>query len=437
MRFSLRPGVVAGVSIAATTTLALSLGVAYADDKPTVPTTQQLADARKDVAAKAQGVEELRQQLAAAQSQLAAAQTAASVASEEYNGAMWRLAESRKASKLAAAKVVRLKARLDAQCDAMKRLVVQSYQEGTQINSMTALLDAEGPESLMGRQAVVDMAGDALAHGLEKFAQLSADAAKAKKQADAAAKEQEELAKQAEAARAGAIGAVSAATALQSRIAGQRDQLVAELARSQNISVGLARQRQQGLEAIAEQKAKAAENAKAKEAAEQAEKQAKNAQKDVRNAADVPSAPAQPQESTTPAAPITTPPPVSSNPPTPTKGAAAAIAFAREQIGEPYVWGAAGPNSWDCSGLTSAAWARGGKSLPHYSRAQFTMGTRIALSSVRPGDLYFWSNNGSPSGIHHVAIAIGGGQFIEAPRTGLNVRVNSISNWFPTYAVRL
>ena len=83
------------------------------------------------------------------------------------------------------------------------------------------------------------------------------------------------------------------------------------------------------------------------------------------------------------------------------------------------------------------AWAKGGRSLPHYSRAQFTAGTRISLSAVRPGDLYFWSSNGSPSGIHHVAIAIGGGQFIEAPRTGLNVRVNSIGNWFPTYAVRL
>jgi peptidoglycan DL-endopeptidase CwlO len=83
------------------------------------------------------------------------------------------------------------------------------------------------------------------------------------------------------------------------------------------------------------------------------------------------------------------------------------------------------------------AWSKGAKSLPHYSKAQFTAGTRISLSAVQPGDLYFWSSNGSPSGIHHVALAIGGGRFIEAPRTGLDVRLNSIDNWFPTYAVRL
>ena len=65
------------------------------------------------------------------------------------------------------------------------------------------------------------------------------------------------------------------------------------------------------------------------------------------------------------------------------------------------------------------------------------MGTRIPLSQVQPGDLYFWSNNGRPSGIHHVALAIGGGRFIEAPRTGLDVRENSINTWFPTFAVRL
>lgn len=443
MRFSLRSGVNLGVCVAASLALAVSLGVtAYADDDPPVPSTQQVEQARRDVAEKAQSVAQIRADLAAAKGQRDAAELAASIASEEYNGAMWRLSESRKASKVATARLAALRARVVAQGNAMKRLVVQSYQEGTQLNAMTAILDAEGPESVMGRQAVVDMAGDSMAAGLEKFSTLSGQAQVAEKQAKAAVKEQASLARDAEAARSAAIGAVNSAAALEAQISRKRDALVAELARSQNISIGLAKQRQSALEAIADQKAAAAANAKAQAAAKAAEQQraAKQRAAEAKKAVTKAKRPAeQPesQDSSVPAVPATPPPPVDATPPPAAGGAAAAIAFARQQIGEPYRWGAAGPNSWDCSGLTMMAWSKGGKSLPHYSRAQFTAGTRIALSAVKPGDLYFWSSNGSPSGIHHVAIAIGGGQFIEAPRTGLDVRVNSIGNWFPTYAVRL
>ena len=125
-----------------------------------------------------------------------------------------------------------------------------------------------------------------------------------------------------------------------------------------------------------------------------------------------------------------TPPPSSS-------GVDRAISYARAQVGKPYRWGAAGPNSFDCSGLTMMAWRSGGKSLPHYSVAQLEMGTRIPVSSAKAGDLLFWSSNGRPSGIHHVALSLGGGQFIEAARTGVPVRYNSVSSWYPDFAVRL
>ena len=113
------------------------------------------------------------------------------------------------------------------------------------------------------------------------------------------------------------------------------------------------------------------------------------------------------------------------------------IAFAKAQLGEPYQWGATGPSSWDCSGLTMQAWAAAGKYLPHYSGAQYDAGTPIAVSDAEPGDLLFWTSNGRPSGIHHVAIYLGGGDFIEAPHTGANVRYNSIYAWYPDFAVRL
>ena len=116
------------------------------------------------------------------------------------------------------------------------------------------------------------------------------------------------------------------------------------------------------------------------------------------------------------------PPPPAPGPPAPSGGAGAAIRFAKAQLGEPYRWGATGPGSWDCSGLTMGAWALGGRSLPHYSVAQYDAGTRISVERrPRPGDLLFWTSNGRPSGIHHVALYLGGGSFIEAPHTGANV----------------
>jgi cell wall-associated NlpC family hydrolase len=107
------------------------------------------------------------------------------------------------------------------------------------------------------------------------------------------------------------------------------------------------------------------------------------------------------------------------------------VAFARDQIGEPYVWGAAGPGSWDCSGLTMGAWERGGRSLPHYSVAQYDQSTPIAPSRLAPGDLVFWGSSSSPSSIYHVALYIGEGRIIHAPRSGQPVSEESMYYWTP------
>jgi cell wall-associated NlpC family hydrolase len=120
-------------------------------------------------------------------------------------------------------------------------------------------------------------------------------------------------------------------------------------------------------------------------------------------------------------APTTTSP--GSPPPArpPSAGAAAAVEEAKRQVGKPYEWGAAGPDSFDCSGLTQWAWKAGGRSLPHSSQAQYRATSRVAVSEIQPGDLTFY---GSP--IHHVGIYVGNGQMIDAPETGRNVRYASI-----------
>ncbi len=102
-------------------------------------------------------------------------------------------------------------------------------------------------------------------------------------------------------------------------------------------------------------------------------------------------------------------------------GGAVAVQVALAQVGKPYVWGADGPGSFDCSGLMLYAWRAAGRSLPHSSRIQYSSTKRVPVSQVKPGDLLFY---GSP--IHHVGMYIGGGQMVEASRRGRPVRTSSI-----------
>ncbi|MDX3753082.1 NlpC/P60 family protein [Streptomyces sp. AK08-02] len=98
-----------------------------------------------------------------------------------------------------------------------------------------------------------------------------------------------------------------------------------------------------------------------------------------------------------------------------------ALAFARAQVGKPYVWGAAGPDSYDCSSLTQAAWWAAGVSLPRTTYDQVNAGTTVSLSDIQPGDLVFFYE-----GISHVGLYIGNGMMIHAPKPGAYVREESI-----------
>ncbi|NIL42882.1 peptidoglycan endopeptidase [Salinispora arenicola] len=102
-----------------------------------------------------------------------------------------------------------------------------------------------------------------------------------------------------------------------------------------------------------------------------------------------------------------------------------AIKTACAQVGDPYVWGATGPNSFDCSGLTQYAYKAAGIYLTHYTGAQWNEGKAISRSEARPGDLVFFS---SPSNLHHVGLYLGNSQMVHAPRTGKPVMVGSINS---------
>ncbi|WP_345259333.1 C40 family peptidase [Streptomyces hundungensis] len=95
-----------------------------------------------------------------------------------------------------------------------------------------------------------------------------------------------------------------------------------------------------------------------------------------------------------------------------------AVAFAMAQIGKPYGWGDVGPSSYDCSGLTSVAWAHAGHPIPRTSQAQWQGLRHVSLSSAQPGDLIIYFNDAT-----HVGMYIGGGQIVHAPRPGRTITI--------------
>ena len=110
----------------------------------------------------------------------------------------------------------------------------------------------------------------------------------------------------------------------------------------------------------------------------------------------------------------------------PTQAVAAAITFAEQQLGKPYLWGGTGPDAFDCSGLVMMAYRAAGISIARTSQAQWASETRIPASQVQPGDLVFFAgSDGTPTDPGHVGLVIGNGKMIEAYATGFPIRMSS------------
>lgn len=121
--------------------------------------------------------------------------------------------------------------------------------------------------------------------------------------------------------------------------------------------------------------------------------------------------------------------------PAPSGNGSAIVAEAYKHIGKPYVWGAKGPNTFDCSGFTRYVYLQvTGRDIGGWTVPQEGAGTIIPVSQAQPGDLYFWGSRGSS---YHVAIALGGGSYIHAPQPGESVKVGSVAYFAPSFAVRM
>jgi cell wall-associated NlpC family hydrolase len=270
---------------------------------------------------------------------------------------------------------------------------VSTYMNGGVQLGAADLTGAAGVDPLLRRQYAMTIEGrrvdalDQMRAQLQILSRKRASLADAQKQA------------------AGAVASVEKARR-DSEAASQRQAAV--LARVQGDLVQLVQEE--------EQRRAAEDAANAQKALQRAEAQARQDAARRSTAAPGAAAPAPARQRPGPR-PNNTPAPTTVNVPAPSAGAQAAIDEARRQIGKPYRYGGAGPDSFDCSGLTSWAWRAGGRSLPHSSRAQYSSLPHVPPSSAQPGDLFFF---GSP--VHHVGIYIGGGQMIEAPHSGTNVR---------------
>jgi cell wall-associated NlpC family hydrolase len=139
-------------------------------------------------------------------------------------------------------------------------------------------------------------------------------------------------------------------------------------------------------------------------------------------AAPAPPTPPAPAPPTPPAPPATAAPPVSA--------AGTAVEIALEELGKPYRYGALGPSTFDCSGLTKFVYGAAGIVLPHSAAGQYGSGRRVNRSQLQPGDLIFWR------GLGHVGIYIGGGRMVHAPQTGDVVTISSIDQGTYVGAVR-
>ncbi|MET9776829.1 C40 family peptidase [Streptomyces sp. NPDC006367] len=117
-----------------------------------------------------------------------------------------------------------------------------------------------------------------------------------------------------------------------------------------------------------------------------------------------------------------------------TGSAAAVVSFVRAQVGDAYVSGGTGPNSWDCSGLVQAAFKQVGVDLPRVSQAQSTAGTQVSLSNLQPGDILYWGGAGSA---YHVGVYVGDGMFVGAQNPSTGVALKPLSYDPPSGAVRV
>ena len=302
----------------------------------------------------------------------------AEVATDHYNGA-------KEATDQQSAKVDRLLAQVARKTQTLNdartllgRFAAAQYRDGGDLTTSRYLL-SKTPEDLLDQAHLTDMLGKRQQSAVESY----------RVQQAAATQQRIEAAK-----------SLATLTAQQTALSSAKKDVQTKLGAAQKLLNSLNAQEKQRLAALAAEQEATARAKAAKLAAQLQAKQAAETAKGTN-------------------APVNAP------------VADQAIAFARQQLGKPYVWGATGPSSFDCSGLTQAAYKAAGITLPRTTYEQVDIGTRVSKDDLRPGDLIFFYSD-----VSHVGLYIGNGEMIHAPHTGTVVKIAPITE-MPFYgAVR-
>jgi cell wall-associated NlpC family hydrolase len=417
------------------TVLATGTSTLSAHAEPVYPSEGQVDAARAATQDKAAQVGAIENQLLASHGRLVEVQMAAEMASEKYNLARLLLEQRTEEAKSAGRRAAAAQKTADISSDKLGQFAATAYMQGGNLGQLEAFLSSNGPQEVLERAAGIQLLTDIRSRISKEAAGESEVAAVLRRQGAHAQAQQRAAELSAQTARADAQVQVSSAAAETANIQAQQGAMIAQLATLRNTSVELEGQRQTGLKAAAEARAAAAAKAAAQarsaaeasqaraaakreaEADARAERlRAERIQNDQKNQRPQPQAPTPPR---------TTRPVPEPNYPVPSRGGVSAvIAYARAQIGKPYLWGGSGPSSWDCSGLTQKAWAQAGVGMSHFTGYQWAETRRIPLSDLEPGDLVFFGSSGASS--HHVGLYVGNDMMINAPHTGALVRYDNI-----------
>ena len=393
---------VAVVLLIPTTLSGTALGATGLANDKTIPSKRTVNEARAKAQAARGQVAALQTKIAASSAKLVTLGANLSDASELYNGAVYQEQQAKQKSDAAASEAAAADQKAAATATELNRFASAAYRSGGDIARVSSMLSANGPQDLIDQASTIDVLGDRQSTALRRVNVARAAALVLKGQAAQALADQQAATDQVKTSRDKAQGLVDEQQRQANELTAQQGQLRAQVALLSSRSERLAAQRTAGLAARA-----------AAEAAEDAE----SGTGDGGNL-DIP-------RGILLGMPVNVPEGRQRG----TKvGAAKSVAYARAQIGKPYLWAADGPASFDCSGLTMMAWRQSDVSLPHWSVAQYATGKKISLANIRPGDMVFFATDLTEyRSIHHVGLYIGNGQMIEAPFTGSFVRVSSIN----------
>jgi cell wall-associated NlpC family hydrolase len=430
------PGPLARAAVALTGALLVpvlgSLGAQAATATPTppsLPSARQVQQAQAAASAKAAKVKAVEAALVAASARLDDARVTAEQAAEAYNAARIRLAAADRAAQLSRSTAAGATATYDRARADVGRLASQVYRNGGDLSEISAFLGQGGPQDVLDRAAMIDNLGAKRARAMQRLDATRVVAYLLQQQADDALRRQRAATAALVTVRDQAESATDAAAATVAAAEAEQAKLLVELAELRHTSAALEQQRQVALAA----RAAAGQHQGGSGGSDSGSGSAGSGGAGSGGAgsggagsggagSDGSGSDGSGSDGSGSGVPVPTGSPHGSS-----SAGTEAVAWAKQQLGLPYRWGGAGPDSYDCSGLTMRAWQHAGVALPHYAASQYAQSAKVPYSGIRPGDLIFYATDpGRPSSIHHVTMYIGGGRMIEAPYTGANVRIVAV-----------